>query len=61
MTGGMFSRTYYTKLNFDFPYVRSLSLRRAPFIEYSDESTTLTLGDKNEKNMPTVNFIPNTF
>ena len=24
MTGGMFSRTCYTKLNFDFPYVKSL-------------------------------------
>ena len=29
MTGGMSSRTCYTNLNFDFPYVRSLSLRRA--------------------------------
>ena len=28
MTGEMSSRTCYTKLNFDFPYVRSLSLRR---------------------------------
>ena len=25
MTGGMSSRTCYTKLNFDFSYVRSLS------------------------------------
>ena len=32
MTGGMSSRTCYTKLNFDFPYVRSLSLRRDPYI-----------------------------
>ena len=28
MTGRMSSRTCYTKLNFDFPYRRSLSLRR---------------------------------
>ena len=28
MTDGMSSRTCYTKLNFDFPYVTSLSLRR---------------------------------
>ena len=27
MIGEMSSRTCYTKLNFDFPYVRSLSLR----------------------------------
>ena len=32
MTGGMSSRTCYPKLNFDFPYVRSLSLRRAAYI-----------------------------
>ena len=32
MTGGMSSRTCYTKLNFDYPYVRSLSLRRAPYM-----------------------------
>ena len=32
MTGGMSSRTCYTKLNFDFPDVRSLSLRRDPYI-----------------------------
>ena len=32
MTGGMSSRTCYTRLNFDFPYVRSLSLRRDTFI-----------------------------
>ena len=28
MTGGMSSRTCYVKLNIDFPYVRSRSLRR---------------------------------
>ena len=28
MTGGISSRRCYTKLNFDFPYVRFLSLRR---------------------------------
>ena len=31
MTGGISSRTCYTKLNFDFPYVRFLSLRRDPY------------------------------
>ena len=31
MTGGISSRTRYTKLNFNFPYVRSLSLRRDTF------------------------------
>ena len=30
MTGGMSSRTCYTKLNLDFSYVRSLSLRFDP-------------------------------
>ena len=28
MTDGLSSRACYTKLNFDFPYVRFLSLRR---------------------------------
>ena len=40
MTGGMSTRTCYTKLNFDFPYVRSLSLRRdtnnEPILHNSD-------------------------
>ena len=31
MTGGISSRAWYTKLNFDFPYVRFLSLRRDPY------------------------------
>ena len=31
MTGGISSRTCYTKLTFDFPYVRFLSLRRDPY------------------------------
>ena len=31
MSGGMSFRTCYTKLNFDFPYVRFLSLRRDTF------------------------------
>ena len=31
MTGGISSRTCYTKLNFDFSYVRFLSLRRDPY------------------------------
>ena len=32
MTGGIFSRTCYTKLNFDFPYVRSPLLRRDTYM-----------------------------
>ena len=32
MSSGMSSRTCYTKLNFDFPYVRSLSLRLVPYV-----------------------------
>ena len=32
MTGGIYSRTCYTKLNFDFPYVGFLSLRRDPYV-----------------------------
>ena len=35
MTGGMSTRICYTKLNFDFPYVRSLSLRRDTYMPYS--------------------------
>ena len=31
MTGGISPRTCDTKLNFDFPYVRFLSLRRDPY------------------------------
>ena len=34
MTGGMASRACYTKLNFDFTYVRSLSLRRDTYVKY---------------------------
>ena len=33
MTDGISSRTCYTKLNFDFPYVRFLSLRRDPYLK----------------------------
>ena len=36
MTGGMSSKTCYTKLNFDFHYVMSLSLRHAPYINIKD-------------------------
>ena len=32
MSGGMSSTTNYSKLNFDFPYVKSLSLHRDTFI-----------------------------
>ena len=32
MTGGMSSRSYYTKFNIDCPYVRSLSLRLNTYI-----------------------------
>ena len=32
MTGGMSFRTCYTKLNFEFPYVRSLLLRRDTYV-----------------------------
>ena len=32
MTGGMSTITCYTKFNFDFPYVRLLSLRCAPYM-----------------------------
>ena len=35
MTGGISSRRCYTKLNFDFPYVRFLSLRRDPYMYYT--------------------------
>ena len=42
MTGRMSSRRCDTKLNFDFPYVRSVSLRRAPYAFYYYNST-LTL------------------
>ena len=35
MTGGISSRTCYTKLNFDFPYVRFLSLHRDPYVYIS--------------------------
>ena len=31
MTDGISSKTCYTKLNFDFSYVRFLSLRRDPY------------------------------
>ena len=33
MTGGMSSKTCYTKLNVDFRYVRSLSLRRDTYVD----------------------------
>ena len=32
MTSGISPRTSYTKLNFDFPYIRSLSLRRDSYL-----------------------------
>ena len=34
VTGRMSSRTCYTRLNFDFPYVRSFSLRRDTNIDF---------------------------
>ena len=33
MTGKISSRTCYTKLNFDFSYVRFFSLRRDPYMK----------------------------
>ena len=33
LAGKMPSRTCYTKLNFGFPYVRSLSLRRDTYVQ----------------------------
>ena len=33
MIGGISSKTCYTKLNIDFPYIRSHSLRRDTYID----------------------------
>ena len=41
MSGGISSRTYYTKLNFYFSYVRFLSLRRDPYIQCTECSVTV--------------------
>ena len=43
MTGGTSSRTCYTKANFDFPYVRFLSLRRDRYVGLNN--TTVSFMD----------------